>query len=73
MLDFPEESAKEPFTADERLAYGIVDSLTLEEIPLPERKASAYSMAWHDRGLSRPSRLVGQKRTIDDIKSYFVS
>jgi hypothetical protein len=52
ILDFTEESAKEPFTVDERLAYGMVDSLTLEEIPLPDRKVSAYSMAWHDRALT---------------------
>jgi hypothetical protein len=52
MLDFTEESAKEPFTVDERLAYGIVDSLTLEEIPLPERKVSAYSMDCHDWALT---------------------
>ena len=40
----------------------LLNSLTLQDLK-----------AWPGMiGLSRPSRLVGQKRTIDDIKSYFV-
>jgi hypothetical protein len=40
----------------------LLNSLTLQDLK-----------AWPGMiGLSRPSRLVGQKRTIDEIKSYFV-